>query len=105
MNLQTKRCLPVLMNWLIWAIARGCENGYVLVRRRSKTNATGVVIKVWLKCDRGDVYQGEPKARRNGSKKTGCEFELNGKYERSCGGWKLRVVNSEHNHQVGKIIK
>ncbi|KAD1735745.1 hypothetical protein E3N88_42384 [Mikania micrantha] len=82
-----------------WAIARGRENGYVLVRRRSKTNATGVVIKVWLKCDRGGVYQGEPKARRTGSKKTGCEFELIGKYERSCGGWKLRVLNNEHNHQ------
>ncbi|KAL8254198.1 hypothetical protein R6Q59_032419 [Mikania micrantha] len=53
-----------------WAIARGRENGYVLVRRRSKTNATGVVIKVWLKCDRGGVYHGEPKARRTGSKKT-----------------------------------
>ncbi|KAD4178709.1 hypothetical protein E3N88_27300 [Mikania micrantha] len=82
-----------------WVIARGRENGYVLVKRRSKTNATGVVIKVWLKCDRGGVYQGEPKARHTGSKKTGCEFELIGKYERSYGGWKLRVVNSEHNHQ------
>ncbi|KAD4586369.1 hypothetical protein E3N88_10915 [Mikania micrantha] len=69
-----------------WAIARGRENGYVLVRRRSKTNATGVVIKVWLKCDRGGVYHGEPKVRRTGSKKTGCEFELIGRYERSCGG-------------------
>ncbi|KAD4585224.1 hypothetical protein E3N88_22825 [Mikania micrantha] len=45
------------------------------------------------------VKMGEPKARRTGSKKTGCEFELIGKYERSCGGWKLRVVNNEHNHQ------
>ncbi|KAC9183977.1 hypothetical protein E3N88_46217 [Mikania micrantha] len=87
-----------------WAIARGRENGYVLVRRRSKTNATGVVIKVWLKCDRGGVYHGEPKARRTGSKKTGCEFELIGRYERSCGGWKLRVVNNEHNHLAAEQL-
>ncbi|KAD4180104.1 hypothetical protein E3N88_28695 [Mikania micrantha] len=81
------------------AIARGCENGYVLVRRQSKTNETGVVIKVWLKCDHWGVYKGEPKVRRTGSKKFGCEFELIGKYERSCGGWKLCEVNNEHNHQ------
>ncbi|KAD2804648.1 hypothetical protein E3N88_38025 [Mikania micrantha] len=60
------------------AIARGLENDCV--------SSTG-------------VYKGEPKLRRAGSKKTGCEFELIGKYERSCDGWKLRVVNSEHNHQ------
>ncbi|KAD2394303.1 hypothetical protein E3N88_41280 [Mikania micrantha] len=87
-----------------WAIARRRENGYVLVRRRSKTNATGVVIKVWLKCDRGGVYHGEPKARHTGSKKTGCEFELIGRYERSCGGWKLRVVNNEHNHLAAEQL-
>ncbi|KAD6118748.1 hypothetical protein E3N88_10019 [Mikania micrantha] len=81
------------------AIARGLENIYVLVRSRSKTNASRAVIKVWLKCDRGGVYKGEPKLRHTSSNKTGCEFELIGKYERSCGGWKLRVVNSEHNHQ------
>ncbi|KAL8254508.1 hypothetical protein R6Q59_032729 [Mikania micrantha] len=52
------------------AIARGLENGYVLVRSRSKTNASGAVIKVLLKCDRGGVYKGESKLRRTGSKKT-----------------------------------
>ncbi|KAD3067639.1 hypothetical protein E3N88_35519 [Mikania micrantha] len=73
MGIWDRRTVFACVDELVdWAIARGRENGYVL---------------------------GEPKAKRTGSKKTGCEFELIGKYERSCGGWKLRVVNNEHNHQ------
>ncbi|KAL8250044.1 hypothetical protein R6Q59_033737 [Mikania micrantha] len=40
-----------------WAITRGRENGYVLLRLRSKTNATGVVIKLCLECNHGGMYK------------------------------------------------
>ncbi|KAL8232022.1 hypothetical protein R6Q57_001800 [Mikania cordata] len=85
-------CVNELVDWVI---ARGRENDYVLVRRQIKTNATEVMKNVWLKCDRDGVYKGESKVIRSGSKKTRCEFELIYKYERTCGGWKLRVVNAK----------
>jgi hypothetical protein len=81
-----------------WCYTRGRDNGWVINIERSSKNKSGETNRVWLKCDRGGKYKGEPKLRKTGTKKTNCPFQLHGFYDMSRGGWTLVVKDSSHNH-------
>ncbi|XP_076944427.1 protein FAR1-RELATED SEQUENCE 5-like [Bidens hawaiensis] len=83
-----------------WAKTIGREVGVVVVTQRSKTNASGEVVKVWLKCDHGGSYNCTATVRRSGTIKTGCNFSLIGNYLRQYNGWRLRVVDDTYNHEL-----
>ena len=62
-----------------WAQDVANENGYVIVRRRSKaTTVDGLMNKVVFMCDHGGVYRGKGSAstRNTGTRKTDCPFKL-----------------------------
>ncbi|XP_076885777.1 uncharacterized protein LOC143535405 [Bidens hawaiensis] len=82
-----------------WAKTIGREVGVVVVTQRSKTNAGGEVVKVWLKCDHGRSYNCTATVRRSCTIKTGCNFSLIGNYLRQYNGWRLRVIDDTHNHE------
>ena len=72
--------------------------GYVIVKKRSKTNGNGVVSYITLMCDRGGEYKIKESTKNTGTKKINCPFELVGSYRTQYGGWRLRVICDEHNH-------
>ncbi|KAL8242961.1 hypothetical protein R6Q59_013263 [Mikania micrantha] len=50
-----------------WVKGRTLDNGYIVVKRRSKkSKTTGSVIKVWLMCDRGGEHNSIAIFRRSG---------------------------------------
>ncbi|KAL8195352.1 hypothetical protein R6Q57_025755 [Mikania cordata] len=82
-----------------WVQKVGRSLGYVIVTKRSKTNASGVTSTVFLKCDRGGTYKSKSSIRNRVSKKTNCQFELVGKYLKMHNIWTLRVICDKHNHE------
>ncbi|KAK9063050.1 hypothetical protein SSX86_016920 [Deinandra increscens subsp. villosa] len=90
-----------------WAFERACPKGYVLSTKRSSTHAlTGEYTKISIWCDRSGKYV--PKGtqqRKTGSKKCDCPFLLKGTYIKILAGWKLEVVNHEHNHEPSENLE
>lgn len=80
-----------------WAQRTGREVGHVLVRRRSNTNAAGVVNKITIMCERG----GKRDSRLTGpvklSRKIDCPFRLVGRLTRD-DSWTVDVIDHRHNH-------
>ncbi|XP_052624759.1 uncharacterized protein LOC122196574 [Lactuca sativa] len=84
---------------LEWTQNTARSLGYVIVTRRSKAYGNGFVHTVILICDRGREYKPkEYTSRASGSKKTNCQFQLEGKYSKEHDKWTLRVICDEHNH-------
>ncbi|XP_076946341.1 protein FAR1-RELATED SEQUENCE 5-like [Bidens hawaiensis] len=88
-----------------WAQKIGRENGVAVVTERTKNNAAGDVIKIFLMCDRGGVYKSTAKVRRSGTRKTNCPFQLVGKYHNEYNGWALRVSHGDHNHELAQHME
>ncbi|KAI3802564.1 hypothetical protein L1987_30701 [Smallanthus sonchifolius] len=91
-----------------WAVRIGRENGYVLVTRRSRRKGddpTEPFIKVWLVCDRHGERASTATVRRDGSKKIGCPFKLEGEYQENTGDWKLTVKDDSHNHDPSQHLE
>ncbi|XP_076937851.1 uncharacterized protein LOC143605728 [Bidens hawaiensis] len=102
MELSVMKIVKLPMNW---AQKIGRENGVVVVTERTKNNAAGDVIKIFLMCDRGGVYKSTAKVRRSGTRKTNCLFQLVGKYHNEYNGWALRVSHGDHNHELAQHME
>ena len=81
------------------------DQGYAVTKARTKTSKKNVVMKAWLKCDRGgDAKQEGHGHRRTASRRNGCPFfciaklENNLVNEHDLGNWILSVGCSDHNH-------
>jgi len=81
------------------------DQGYAVTRKRSKRSKKGVLMKTWIRCDRG----GEEDAKGHGhritsSKRVDCPFEciaklqFNQEDENGLGDWILTVEHADHNH-------
>ena len=79
--------------------------GYVIVKKRSKTNENGVVSYVTLICDRGGEYKFKESTKNTGTKKINCPFELVCSYRKQDGGWILRVVCDEHYYPPAQYME
>ncbi|KAL4566283.1 hypothetical protein LXL04_030397 [Taraxacum kok-saghyz] len=66
--------------------------GYVIVKKRSKTNGNSVVSYITLMCDRGGEYKIKEITKNTGTKKINCHFELVGSYRTQYGGWRYVVI-------------
>lgn len=80
-----------------WVQRRGLDNGYVIVKRRSKKKGDKDV-KVWLNCTRSGEHKSVAVLRKTGTKKIGCPFLLAGAYDSTRKVWRLEVLNEMHNH-------
>ncbi len=85
------------------------DQGYAVTRKRSKPSKKGVLMKGWIRCDRGGEAKQEGYGHRNtSSKRVDCPFEciaklqFNFEDEHGLGDWILTVVHAEHNHPPTK---
>ncbi len=81
------------------------KQGYSMTRKRSKRSKKGVLMKTWIRCDRGDDE--DPKSyghRITSSKRVDCPFECIAKLqfniqdENDLGDWILTIEHDDHNH-------
>ena len=60
--------------------------------------------KVWLKCDRGDLYRNrfqlskEGRIQKTGTRLMDCPMEIVGKLINPTDAWEMTTTNSTHNH-------
>nr|KAJ0187879.1 hypothetical protein LSAT_V11C900487460 [Lactuca sativa] len=95
MNWKFKSCQELLE----WTKNTAHSLGYVIVTRRSKTYGNSFVHTIILICDHRREYKPkEYTCRASGSKRTNCQFQLEGKYSKEHDKWMLRVICDEHNH-------
>lgn len=77
------------------------SEGYAVVKRRSKKNASGVTSKVYLNCDRGRVYRTEvapgDRKRWTGTRRRDCSFRATAMMKG--GRWTLEVPTGGHDHE------
>ena len=94
---------------LIEAVRKHAEKeGYAISTKRSKSSfSTGEKIKCVLVCDREGFTKRKPGAklrkngqpRREGSRKCGCNFKVNGIYDKHLNAWLVKVIEDKHNHE------
>ena len=89
---------------LIRAIqAHGKNEGYaVLIKRFKSIYSLNVKRKYVLMCEREDTTKRKPdaKPRKIESKKCGCEFRVNAIFKQHLNVWKMKIRESQHNHEV-----
>ena len=77
------------------------NEGYAVVKERTKKRKSGQVYKIYLKCDRGGTYVDKSKpgqrTRDIGTRLTGCPFSITANLQEN-DQWLLEIRNSEHNH-------
>ena len=81
------------------------DQGYAVVKQRSKRNKRGEPHKVYLGCDRGGKYRDKAnplgRSRDTSTRLTGCPFSLVGTCRE--GQWHLDVRCPGHNHAGSTI--
>ena len=87
---------------LILAVNEHDRNeGYAIVKERTKKRKNHQVYKIYLKCDPGGIYIDKSKpgqrTRDTGTRLTGCPFSITANLQEDK-QWLLEVCNSEHNH-------
>ena len=82
-----------------WVKTTGRCLGYAIITRRSKKDASGVLAKVILMCNRGGIYKNKKSTSNRTSKKINCPFQLVGKYSKMYDSWMLRIKCEKHNHE------
>ncbi|XP_052620898.1 protein FAR1-RELATED SEQUENCE 5-like [Lactuca sativa] len=98
-DFSTKTLFKSREELLEWTQNTARSLGYVIVTRRSKAYGNSFAHTVILICDCGREYKPkEYTSRTSGSKKTNCQFQLEGKYSKEHDKWTLRVICDEHNH-------
>ena len=80
------------------------RQGYAIVIARSRFN------RLWLKCDRGGLYENrrnltpeQRKRKRSDSRLLGCPFRMLA-VVRKDGVWRVSTENSEHNHDPSEDL-
>lgn len=80
------------------------QQGYAIVIARSRFN------RLWLKCDRGGVYENrrnltpeQRKRKRSDSRLLGCPFRMLA-VVRKDGVWRVSTENAEHNHDPSEDL-
>ena len=80
------------------------RQGYAIVIARSRFN------RLWLKCDRGGVYENrrnltpeQRKRKRSDSRLLGCPFRMLA-VVRKDGVWRVSTENAEHNHDPSQDL-
>jgi hypothetical protein len=80
------------------------RQGYAIVIARSRFN------RLWLKCDRGGVYENrrnltpeQRKRKRSDSRLLGCPFRMLA-VVRKDGVWRVSTENAEHNHDPSEDL-
>lgn len=78
----------------LWAYVEtfGVQQGYAISISRSKKKSGKRTV--WLKCDRGGIYECTNTVKDTTSRKVGCPFELIARQRDSY--WLLEIKNSEH---------
>ena len=76
------------------------QEGYAVVKQRSKPDKYGVVRKIWLRCDRGGKLRDRHGNRRihGTSRLNECPFKA--VMRRNGSEWVLEVEDGSHNHSA-----
>ncbi len=80
------------------------DQGYAVVRRRSKKTKIGDIHKVWLQCDKSGLNIPRTAAitRNVGTRKTDCNFSMTITHVNS--EWISQVLHPIHNHEASESL-